>query len=44
MDGNSNVLSKADLQQMIERAGGSVVQLMAQQKAHRVPVRFFSRY
>lgn len=31
MDENSNILSKADLQQMIERAGGSVAQLMAQQ-------------
>ena len=31
MDENNNVLSKADLQQMVERASGNLAQLMAQQ-------------
>ena len=40
MDENNNVLSKADLQQIVERASGNLAQLMAKQKAHRQPVRF----
>ncbi|MDF3003922.1 MAG: hypothetical protein K0S22_394 [Oscillospiraceae bacterium] len=31
MDENSNILSKEDLQQVVERAGGSIAQLMGQQ-------------
>ena len=45
MDENSNALSKADLQQIVARAGGSVARLTAPQKSAQVGLcAFCNRY